>query len=150
MASKMTKAFIAIFVIIVGLLVLNFSINVDLSKVLTRALATGVNKNQSGNRTIDGNCGEVSQIEECKDCLRHQLVNYPECKETGKRQKNRCSKSKKEFYTSCRTNEEKKFWIFQITALVLGLLSSSIVWCRSKHLDEHVLGKIRKQISGDS
>ena len=149
----MTKGFIAIFIIIIGLLILNFSINVDLSKVVHFALDSGVNQKQSGNQTKDEDCGKISQVEKCKDCQKHQMANlvkYPECKETGKRQKNICSKSKTEFYTSCHTNEEQKFWIFQITALVLGILSSSIIWCRSKHLDEHVLGKIRKQINGDS
>ena len=39
---------------------------------------------------------------------------------------------------------------FKISALIVGCLSSLVVWCRSKHLDEHVLEKIRKQIGSDS
>jgi signal transduction histidine kinase len=81
MASRMTKGFIAIFIIIIGLLVVNFryltfsviicyivllsneisepfhfnfrvcSINVDLSKVVHFALDSGVNHKQNGNQT---------------------------------------------------------------------------------------------------
>ncbi|XP_046855051.1 protein JTB-like [Xenia sp. Carnegie-2017] len=153
MSSKSSKSkfIFALIVMIIGLLILNLSLNVDLSKLVSFALASNTKALRGGNQTED--CSKVVLLEECQNCLKYQLESpskYPECQESGQRQKNRCETTGEEFYSSCRTNEERKFWIFQITALILGLLSSSVVWCRSRHLDEHVLGKIRQQINGDT
>lgn len=91
---------------------------------------------------------------ECRPCTRYELkAENTACAEFGNIEKIKCSPSGSTYLVSCPVAykyENKKFWIFEGSILVLAVFSNIAVHWRRHILDSHFYQRIKKQISNSN
>ncbi|KAK5884169.1 hypothetical protein CesoFtcFv8_020426 [Champsocephalus esox] len=85
---------------------------------------------------------------ECSPCTAFQTTSWASCGPTGFVERVNCTRSNKDEYKSCRSSllEERLFWRFEASMLVLTLSSSVVVVLRQRLLDRLASEKVRRQI----
>ncbi|KAL3866759.1 hypothetical protein ACJMK2_044035 [Sinanodonta woodiana] len=97
--------------------------------------------------------GVENVLEECKKCLPIEMkMERSPCMSTGYSEKVKCQDGK-EISRSCikdRSIQQKEFWLFQLTTLLVGVGSYGIVKYRQRKLDKLLMEKVNRQIGSGS
>ncbi|KAK3604669.1 hypothetical protein CHS0354_009281 [Potamilus streckersoni] len=92
-------------------------------------------------------------LEECNKCLPLEMkMEISHCVSTGYSEKVKCQDGK-EINRSCiknRTIQQREFWLFQLTTLLIGVASYGIVKYRQRKLDKLLMEKVNRQIGTGS
>ncbi|ESN93466.1 hypothetical protein HELRODRAFT_181010 [Helobdella robusta] len=93
--------------------------------------------------------------EDCHECSVQEKIDLVQCKHTGYVLKASCNVNNTLHVVnlSCPRNvyiEERNFWIFELCAGSVGLLSYAVVYWRQRRLEKLLIEKVNRQIASGS